>query len=246
MGNNFLEAVSNAGEILLFKRKAAERKVKVDNFDMDAMNELGEESNVTMEDLVKEYFNSQTDNKNQLSVLDVKGVGAAVKSYIEKDDKDALKCAIDKAMEKAYNALLNREDDDDDEVDKLSEDAEDEIDVEQELLNKRKERKVESFAQKKGKKKDELFDSDDDIPVIDSDEDSAPTRTARGRAAAKSPAKRGGRGRAPAQSTITAAFARSQQSVRQSQPSQASARPSQRNKKQMFESDSDDDLLGAL
>merc|ERR1712179_268945 len=171
------------------------------------------------------------------------------------------KCAIDKAMEKAYNALLNR-DDDDDEVDKLSEDAEDEIDVEQELLNNRKERKVESFAQKKGKKKDELFDSDDDIPVIDSDEDSAPTRTtrgrgrargsrggivtARGRAAAKSPAKRGGRGRAPAQSTITAAFARSQQSVRQSQPSQASARPSQRNKKQMFESDSDDDLLGAL
>merc|ERR1711936_940733 len=108
----------------------------------------------------------------------------------------------------------------------------DEIDVEQELLNKRKERKVESFAQKKGKKKDELFDSDDDIPVIDSDEDSAPTRTTRGRG--------------PAQSTIAAAFARSQQSVRQSQPSQASARPSQRNKKQMFESDSDDDLLGAL
>merc|ERR1719206_1296112 len=108
----------------------------------------------------------------------------------------------------------------------------------------------------------ELFDSDEDIPVIDSDEDSAPTRTTRGRgrargtrggtvtargraavkAAVKSPAKRG-RGRAPAQSTIAAAFARSQQASRLSQPSQASARPSQRNKKQMFESDSDEDLL---
>ena len=264
-GNNFLESVSNAGEILLFKRKTAERKVKVDNFDMDAMNELGEESNVTMEDLVKEYFNSQTDDKNKLSVLDVKGVGAAVKSYIEKDDKDALKCAIDKAMEKAYNSLLNREQDDDEDINEHSEDAEEEINVEQELLKKRKDRKIESPVQRKGKKRDELFDSDEDTPVIDSDEDLAPTRATRGRgrargtrggtvtargrasvkAAVKSPAKRG-RGRAPAQSTIAAAFARSQQTSRLSQPSQASARPSQRNKKQMFESDSDEDLLGAL
>ena len=45
---------------------------------MDAMNELGEESNVTMEDLVMEYFNSQTDT-NQLSCVKceaVRGIGA--------------------------------------------------------------------------------------------------------------------------------------------------------------------------
>lgn len=271
-GNNFLESVSNAGEILLFKRKIADRKVKVDNFDMDAMNELGEESNVTMEDLVKEYFHSQTESKNQLSILDVKGVGAAVKSYIEKDDKDALKCAIDKAMEKAYNTLMNREDDEDGvDVDQLSVEAEDEYEVEQELSSKSKGKKMD-VAQKKGKKRDELFDSEDEVAEIDTDEDSAPTRatrgrgrargtrggvvTGRGKAVTKSPAKRGGRGRAPAQSTIMASFARSQQSSKQTQQTQStqanarqsqfSARPSQRNKKQMFESDSDDDLLGAL
>merc|ERR1711942_622414 len=138
-----------------------------------------------MEDLVKEYFNSQTDDKNKLSVLDVKGVGAAVKSYIEKDDKDALKCAIDKAMEKAYNSLLDREQDDDEDINEHSEDAEEEINVEQELLKKRKDRKIESPVQKKGKKRDELFDSDEDIPVIDSDEDSAPTRATRGRGRAR-------------------------------------------------------------
>merc|ERR1711872_885072 len=272
-GNNFLESVSNAGEILLFKRKIADRKVKVDNFDMDVMNELGEESNVTMEDLVKEYFHSQTESKNQLSILDVKGVGAAVKSYIEKDDKDALKCAIDKAMEKAYNTLMNREDDEDGvDVDQLSVEAEDDYEVEQELSSKSKGKKMNNVAQKKGKKRDELFDSEDDVPEIDTDEDSAPTRvtrgrgrargtrggvvTGRGKAVAKSPAKRGGRGRAPAQSTIMASFARSQQSSKQTQQTQStqanarqsqfSTRPSQRNKKQMFESDSDDDLLGAL
>ena len=80
--------------------------------------------------------------------------------------------------------------------------------------------------------------------------------TERGKAVTKSPAKRGGRGRAPAQSTIMASFARSQQSSKQTQQTQStqanarqsqfSTRPSQRNKKQMFESDSDDDLLGAL
>ena len=45
---------------------------------MDAMNELGEEGNVTMGDLVMEYFNSHADGKNQLSVVNVRGIGAAV------------------------------------------------------------------------------------------------------------------------------------------------------------------------
>lgn len=267
-GNNFMESVSNAGEILLFKRKTAERKIKTDNFDMDAMNELGEESNVTMEDLVKEYFNSQTDEKNKLKVLDVTGVGAAVKNYIEKDDKEALKFVIDKAMEKAYNTLLDRGGDIEDGIDNLTA-AEEDKDMVKELANRDRGRKGIDTKGLKGKKKDELFDSDEESHVIadsdsDGSEEAAPvkaargrgrgrgargaTSTARGRVAAKSPAKRGGRGRAPAQSTIAAAFARSQasQPAKQTQQSQASVRPSQRNKKQMFASDSDDDLLGAL
>ena len=38
------------------------------------MNEFGEEGNLTMEDLVMEYFNSQSDDKNQLSVLNVRRI----------------------------------------------------------------------------------------------------------------------------------------------------------------------------
>ena len=60
-GKNFMESVSNAGEILLFKRK----------------------------------------------LLDVTGVGAAVKNFIDKDEKKALKFVIYKAIEKAYNTLLD-------------------------------------------------------------------------------------------------------------------------------------------
>lgn len=68
-GNMFMETVNNAGEIFLFKWRAAERNVKTDNFDMDAMYELGEESNMTMEDLVIEYFNSQTDDTGRGGLL---------------------------------------------------------------------------------------------------------------------------------------------------------------------------------
>ena len=238
---------------------------------MDAMNELGEESNVTMEDMVMEYFNSQTDDKNKLSVLNVRGIGAAVKNYIEKDDKEALKYVVDKAMEKAYNTLLDRGDDIDEGIDNLNVAGDDEKEIVKELESRERGRRVEESGARKGKQRDELFDSDEDMKVVDeSDSDGsvealpvkatrgrgrgrgargATASTGRGRAAAKSPAKRGGRGRAPAQSTIAAAFARSQP-AKQTQQSQAaassSARPSQRNKRQMFQSDSDDDLLGAL
>merc|ERR1719154_891141 len=260
-GNMFMETVSNAGDILLFKKKAADRKVKKDNFDMDAMNELGEGSNVTMEDLVMEYFNSQTDDKNQLSVLSVRGIGGAVKSYIEKDDKDAFKYNVDKTMERAYNTLLDRGEEDDDDLEGLSEHVGEEKVKKIDIGNKNRK------GEKQGKQKDELFGSDEDNgAVMDSESDESvedipvkPVRGrgrgraagGRGRAAARSPApKRGGRGRAPAQSTIAAAFARSQPAVRLTQTGGASqsqiARPSQRNKKQMFESDSDDDLLGAM
>ena len=44
---------------------------------------------MTMEDLVKEYFNSRTDDKNQLAVLIERGIGSAVKNFIEKDDERA-------------------------------------------------------------------------------------------------------------------------------------------------------------
>merc|ERR1711892_757322 len=135
--------------------------------------------------------------------------------------------------------------------------AEEDKDMVKELANRDRGRKGIDTKGSKGKKKDELFDSEEESHAItdsdsDGSEEAAPVKAARGRGrgrwVAKSPAKKGGRGRAPAQSTIAAAFARSQasQPAKQTQQSQASVRPSQRNKKQMFASDSDDDLLGAL
>ena len=205
-----------------------------------------------------------------LSELNARGIAAALKNYIEKDDKEAIKYVVDKAMEKAYNTLLDRGDDIEEGIDNLKVADDDEKEMVKELESRDMGRRVEESGARKGKQRDELFDSDEDMKVVnESDSDGsveavpvkatrgrgrgrgargATASTGRGRAAAKSPAKRGGRGRAPAQSTIAAAFARSQpaKQTQQSQPGAGSARPSQRNKRQMFQSDSDDDLFGAL
>ena len=109
-GNNFLETVCNPTDILLFKKKPVERKVAADNFDAKAMGQLVEENNVTMEDLVDEYFKTQTELKNQLTVLNVKEVGKAVKTFIDKDDKDALRIVIDQGLEATYLSLMDKED----------------------------------------------------------------------------------------------------------------------------------------
>ena len=45
------------------------------------------------------------DHKNELSELNARGIEAAVKNYIEKDNKEYV---VDKAMEKVYNTLLER------------------------------------------------------------------------------------------------------------------------------------------
>jgi len=272
-GNMFMDTVSNASDILLFKKKVAERKVKADNFDMDAMNELDAESHVTIEDLVADYFNNQTDDKNKLAVLTVRNIGGAVKTFIDKDDKDALKHVIDRELEKAYDKLMERGDNLNDEEFVHEEDHDDDQYMRvQETAMKNKNSK-----NTRGNQRDELYDSDPSEKVIPESSDSdvsldePPTKAAsrgrgRGRGAVRgtsstrargrnavaspkrvaSPAKRGGRGRAPAQSTITAAFARSQASKPASQTQSSVVRPSQRNKKQMFESDSDDDILAAI
>ena len=109
-GNNFLETVGNPTDILLFKKRPVVRNVAADNFDAEAMGQLVEENTVTMEDLVEEYFKTQTEIKNQLTVLDVKEVGKTVKALVDKDDKNALGVIIDQRLEETYQKLIDKED----------------------------------------------------------------------------------------------------------------------------------------
>ena len=256
-GNMFVDTVCNASEILLFKKKVAERKVKVDNFDAEAMGQLIDGDEVTMEDLVDEYFKDRTEEKHKLSVLNVKDIGNAVKIFIDKDDKDALKYSIDKCFDKAIETLLERENALE-EIEKMV--------IEDSGDDKSPVNRIAPGKQSTRTNRDDLYDSADSI-----DEDDEPPKPTRGRgrgrgsrggrgrvaaispakparggrAAASSPAKppRGGRGRSSAaaasQSTLAQSFAKASQ--RSSSNTSTQARPSQRNKKQVFDSDSDFD-----
>merc|ERR1712098_644814 len=183
-GNMFIDRVCNASDILLFKRRAAERKVKSDNFDAGAMGELFDENVVTMEDLVDEYFKSQTDEKHKLSVLNVKDFGNSVKIFIDKDDKDALKYSIEKALDKSFASLMAREDSLEELDEMLVEEAKDEEDVKQPAAR---------GTATKNPRKHDFSDSDDGMEDID---EPVATSTQRGRGRGRG--ARGGRGRAAA------------------------------------------------
>ena len=108
-GNNYIDQVSNPAEILLFKKAKLSRPNKKDEkVDLDAIDMLGDD--ITMDDLVEEYFNNLEDETKQMSVLSVKRMGAAVKSYITKDDKQAVEFLVMRQREKTFKTLIELED----------------------------------------------------------------------------------------------------------------------------------------
>ena len=108
-GNNYIDQVSNPAEILLFKKAKLSRPNKKDEkVDLDAIDLLGDD--ITMDDLVEEYFNNLEDETKQMSVLSVKRMGAAVKSFINKDDKQAVEFLVSRQREKTFKHLVELED----------------------------------------------------------------------------------------------------------------------------------------
>ena len=108
-GNNYIDQVSNPAEILLFKKaKLSRPNQKDEKVDLDAIDMLGDD--ITMDDLVEEYFNNLEDETKQMSVLSVKRMGAAVKSFINKDDKQAVEFLVSRQREKTFKHIVELED----------------------------------------------------------------------------------------------------------------------------------------
>merc|ERR1719361_616084 len=78
---------------------------------------------VSMEDLISQYFtetskgNASERKRNEMKLLGVKGIGSAVKRYIDKDDKDSIGCIVDKQLEKSIDRLMSIDDMEDEQVD---------------------------------------------------------------------------------------------------------------------------------
>lgn len=215
----FLDRVANASEILLFKKRKLDAKRTLHDLDKDGFGDLGDGHEVTMEDIIDDYFQSQKDDTKKLSVLKVKEVGDAVKMYIDKDEKDALKYSIERTLEKHFETLMEREDG----LEELEKMIVDNYDEDDDVVDT-KAAKASSTTTRH-----DMSDSGDDLDIDEFQEVSSSKPAARGRgrgargrgsrggargaaAAAASPAKRGRGARAASaastQSTLAQSFAR--------------------------------------
>ena len=163
-----------------------------DKFDADGFGELiDNEGNITMEDLIQEYFGTQ-EKDNKLSVLDQREFGNAVKIFIDKDDRDALKYSVDRTLESQFTSLMDREDGLEVAMN-LKHNGADDMDVEEE---KPVVRKTGAAASRTKAAAPVHAISDDDLSLNEDDEEEEqpPAKPSRGRGRGRG--ARGGRGRA--------------------------------------------------
>uniref|UniRef100_A0A8B9K256 Double-strand break repair protein n=1 Tax=Astyanax mexicanus TaxID=7994 RepID=A0A8B9K256_ASTMX len=174
------------------------------DFDMLLSRPSADILQLRVEDLVKEYF--QTAEKNmQLSLLTEQGMGKAVQEYVDKEEKDAIEELINYQLEKTQRFLRERrveasEEKIDEEIrrfrDSKRNTAEEDEEV-KEAINRAKAHRDKDPGD--SVRSDDITLSDEPGDVgMDSDEDSVPAPSSRGRGRG-SRGGRGGRG----QSTST-------------------------------------------
>ena len=163
-----------------------------DKFDADGFGELiDNEGHITMEDLIQEYFGTQ-EKDNKLSVLDQREFGNAVKIFIDKDDRDALKYSVDRTLESQFDSLMAREDGLEVAMNlKHNSGGADDMDVEEE---KPEVRKTGAAAPRTKAPVHDISDDDDLSLNEDDEEEQPPAKPSRGRGRGRG--ARGGRGRA--------------------------------------------------
>lgn len=189
-GHRFEEDVANPSDIVLFKRMKREVKKDTIGIDKDAMDAVHAEdvTEIRIEDRVEQYFSCLEEQTQQMCLLTERGLASAVHSYVEKDDKDALKTIFEHQIGKTHKFILSLEKD-------FNED-----DVQEDIIKYRQERMARNNAKEEEEeaiatlsnpsrvKTRVSTENDDEMSDFNDDSDSAPPPT-RGRGS------RGGRGR---------------------------------------------------
>ena len=96
--NRFVGRVANTTDIVQFYRKKKGTGTKrtaavIDEAEIQLDSEESQDRGIRVEYLVKEFLSAQT-----LSVLEENGLGEAIESYVDKDDKRALQDFIEDTL----------------------------------------------------------------------------------------------------------------------------------------------------
>nr|XP_053643704.1 double-strand break repair protein MRE11-like [Cherax quadricarinatus] len=108
-GHRFENEVANPSEMILFRKFKQEKKPADIGIDGDAMDAVFAEdvSETRVEDLVEQYFAGLEDQNQQLFLLTERGLASAVRSFVEKDDKDAISEIVKHQLEKTKKHILS-------------------------------------------------------------------------------------------------------------------------------------------
>jgi double-strand break repair protein MRE11 len=103
--NRFVGRVANTTDIVQFYRKkkgtGTKRTATVIDETMEVDEDNSQDRVVRVEQLVKEFLSAQT-----LSVLEENGLGEAIESYVDKDDKRALQDFIEDTLKEHVDVSL--------------------------------------------------------------------------------------------------------------------------------------------
>ncbi|XP_052264918.1 double-strand break repair protein MRE11-like isoform X2 [Dreissena polymorpha] len=193
-GQKFVDRVANPKDMIYFSRKKAmAAKKEGDGVDVELDEiQVDRQDTARVEDMVKEYF-SKADEKLKLQVLSEKGIGMAVKEFVDKEERDAIPDLVTHQLKKTQDHLKKRstnEDVIDEEVHRFKEERQ---------RSKEEDTEVKAILEQSAKKPhDEKSDhSDIELNGDDSDESStskASSARGRGRGSRGGPGSRGGRG----------------------------------------------------
>ncbi|XP_052818533.1 double-strand break repair protein MRE11-like [Mya arenaria] len=249
-GQKFVERVANPKDMIYFMRKKAVAAGKQESGDVDLEDIKVDLPSARVEDMVKEYF-TQADEKLRLQVLTEKGIGEAVKEFVDKEEKDAIPQLVIYQLERTQDHLKKRstnEDVIDDEVHRYKEERQRRKEDEQELEEAKK-------VVPKRQPDITIGESDDDINGMNSDDSEiskASSTRGRGKGSrggrgsrgakgegARGRGSRGGRGRAPVVDS-------SQRSIADSFTSSKAKSSKRASKKTAYFSESEEDVVELL
>ncbi|XP_050394505.1 double-strand break repair protein MRE11 [Patella vulgata] len=110
-GQKFVDRVANPKDVVLFQRKRVNTAKKEEGGEGDAelLANIKPQSldSARVEDMVREYFN-KVDGANQLQVLTEKGMGDAIKEYVDKEEREAISELVKYQIGKTQKYLKDR------------------------------------------------------------------------------------------------------------------------------------------
>ncbi|XP_045212304.2 double-strand break repair protein MRE11-like isoform X2 [Mercenaria mercenaria] len=106
-GQKFVDRVANPKDMIYFmKKKPTATKKEGINHGLDEFD-LQKSDSAILEEIVKEYF-SKAQEEDKLQVLTEKGIGDAVKEFVDKEEKDAITELVKNQLKKTQEYLKER------------------------------------------------------------------------------------------------------------------------------------------